>query len=437
MNLTQALRYTPPASIALAGSGGKTTLLFQLARELGQPVILAATAHMHIDQLKLADLHWIASEPGELAGLGSNLERVTLVTGPVSGERTLGLDNDTLVCLHEFCQAQSLPLLIEADGSRQHPLKAPTDHEPPIPDFVDMVVVVAGLSSIGKPLSPDSVYNPEGFSALGRLATGKMINPQAITNVLNHPSGGLKNIPVAARRVALLNQCDSAELQSVGQALAEKLIPTYHAVVIASLQEHQVHSVHESTAGIILAAGEGSRFGQPKQLLDYKGQPFVRRVAMTALASGLSPVVLVTGAHLKDVQAVVSDLPIIIAHNPQWVTGQSSSIQVGLHQLPAETGAAIFLLADQPQVNPPILRALIDHHARNLAPILVPLISDRRANPVLFDRLTFSELNTITGDVGGRAIFPKYPPTYLPWLDEGLLIDIDTPEDLAKLEAVT
>jgi molybdenum cofactor cytidylyltransferase len=86
-------------------------------------------------------------------------------------------------------------------------------------------------------------------------------------------------------------------------------------------------------------------------------------------------------------------------------------------------------------VNPPILRALVDHHARNLAPIVVPLIRDRRANPALFDRLTFPELNTITGDVGGRAIFPKYPLTYLPWLDEGLLIDIDTPEDLAKLEA--
>jgi molybdenum cofactor cytidylyltransferase len=221
----------------------------------------------------------------------------------------------------------------------------------------------------------------------------------------------------------------------VGQVLSEKLIPTYHAVVIASLKGQQVHSVHESTAGIILAAGEGSRFGQPKQLLDYKGQPFVRRVALAALASGLSPVVLVTGAHAKDVQAVVEDLPIIIAHNTQWTTGQSSSIRVGLHQLPAETGAAIFLLADQPQVSPPILRALVDHHARNLAPILVPMIRDQRANPVLFDRLTFPVLNTITGDVGGRAIFPKYPLTYLPWLDEALLIDIDTPEDLAKLEA--
>jgi molybdenum cofactor cytidylyltransferase len=435
MNLAQALRYTPPASIAIVGSGGKTTLLFQLARTLGQPVIVAATAHMHIDQLNLADRHWIAREPRDLAGLGSSPDGVTLVTGPVSGERTLGLDVATLVRLHEFCQAQSLPLLLEADGSRQHPLKAPTDHEPPIPDFVNMVVVVTGLSGIGKPLCPDSVYNPDGFSALARLATGEMINPQVIANVLNHPNGGLKNIPAAARRVALLNQCDSADLQSVGLSLAEKLIPAYHAVVIASLQGHQVHSVHESTAGIILAAGEASRFGQPKQLLDYKGQPFVRAVALTALASGLSPVVLVTGAHAKDVRAVVEDLPVIIAHNPQWITGQSSSIQIGLHQLPAETGAAIFLLADQPQVNPPILRALVDHHARNLAPILVPLVRDRRANPALFDRLTFPDLNIITGDVGGRAIFQKYPLTYLPWLDESLLIDVDTPEDLAKLEA--
>jgi len=433
MNISQALRYTPPSSIALVGSGGKTTLLFQLARELVPPVITAATSHLHTDQIKLADSHWKGTRPEDLAGLEANLLGVMLVTGPVIDARTQGLNSDTIGWLYQICKNHALPLLIEADGSRQHPLKAPADHEPPIPDFVKMVVVVAGMSGIGKPLTGKTVHNLDLFSALSKLAPGEMITPEALVQVLTHVAGGFKNIPRAARRVVLLNQADTSDLQSQGQAMAEGLLPGYHSVVIASLQQSQVYSVYEPTAGIILAAGEARRFGRPKQLLDYKGQPFVRQAALSALASGLSPVVVVTGAYANEVEAAVQDLAVIRAYNEQWQSGQSSSIRAGLHRLPVETGAAIFLLADQPQVRTPILRALIERHARDLAPIVAPLVNGQRANPVLFDRVTFPQLNTLSGDVGGRAIFPQVPVTYLPWHDESLLIDIDTPQDLSKL----
>ena len=432
MNISQAIRYPPFSSIAVVGSGGKTTLLFHLAWELVPPVIVAATAHLHIDQIKLADSHWICTGSDDLAGLEANLRGVLLVTGPIAGDRTLGLNNHTTEWLHDFCKAHALPLLIEADGSRQHPLKAPADHEPPIPDFMEMVVVVAGLSGIGKPLTGKYVHHPQLFGALSRLATGQVITPDALARVLIHAEGGLKNIPKSARRVAMLNQADTSDLQSQGQSLAGKLLPAYQSVVVASLQQFKIHSVYEPTAGIILAAGEARRFGRPKQLLDYNGQSFVRNTAVTALAGGLSPVVLVTGAYAEQVEAEVKDLPVIIAHNDVWHDGQSSSIQVGLRFLPAETGAAIFLLADQPQLKPPILRALIEHHAMDLAPILAPMVQGQRSNPVLFDRVTFPDLSSLIGDTGGRAIFSKYPVTYLPWHDVSLLIDIDTPQDMAK-----
>ena len=433
MNISQALRYTPPSTIALVGSGGKTTLLFQLARELAPPVMTAATAHLHTDQVKLADAHWKGAGPDELAGLEAKLQGVMLVTGPVKEDRTRGLDKDTIGWLHQICRKHALPLLIEADGSRQHPLKAPAEHEPPIPDFIEQVVVVAGMSGIGKPLTGNTVHNLGLFSLLSKLAPGDIITPDALARVLIHAAGGMKNIPSAARRVALLNQADTSDLQSQGQAMADRLLTGYHSVVIASLQQFQIHSVYEPTAGIILAAGQASRFGRPKQLLDYNGQPFVRNTALAALGSGLSPVVVVSGAYADAVEAAVQDLAVIVVHNEQWQSGQSSSIRVGLQHLPPETGAAIFLLADQPQVGTPVLRALIERHARDLVPIVAPLVNGQRANPVLFDRTTFPQLNSLSGDVGGRAIFSKVPVTYLPWHDKGLLIDIDTPEDLAKL----
>ena len=434
MNISQAIRFNSSTSVAVVGSGGKTTMLFKLARELQPPVIVTASSHLHIDQIKLADSHWKGNKPEELSGLEDNLCGVMLVTGPVEGDRAQGLNDDAISWLHTICSAHTLPLLIEADGSRQHPLKAPAGHEPPIPDFIKMVVVIAGLSGIGKPLTGKIVHRPEIFGCLSGLASGDIITVEALASVLTNPAGGLKNIPIQARRVVLLNQADTADLQAQGQEVAEKLLPTYQSIVIASLQHSIIHSVHEPTAGIILAAGEAKRFGRPKQLLNYNGQPFVRNTAVAALASGLSPVVIVTGAYSEQVEEVVKNMPVIIAHNKEWHDGQSSSIRVGLRTLPAETGSAIFLLADQPQVNPSILRALIERHARDFSPIIAPLVQGQRANPVLFDRVTFPDLISLNGYVGGRAIFPNYKLAYLPWLDESLLIDIDTPDDLAKLE---
>jgi CTP:molybdopterin cytidylyltransferase MocA len=368
------------------------------------------------------------------------------------------LDDFLVHWLHEFCNQQTLPLLIEADGSRQRPLKAPSENapptlggEPPIPDFVETVAVVAGLSGLGKPLSGEFVHRPEVFARLSGLAMGETISSEALLRVLTHPEGGMKNIPAQARRLVLLNQADTAELQAQAKALARNLMAAYHSVIIASLGQSLIHAVYEPVAGIILAAGKARRFGQPKQLLDYQGQPFVRKVAKTALESGLSPVVVVTGANAEAVEAAVNDLPVTINRNAGWQKGQSSSIKAGLQALLHHSvqdsspklfkfgeglervGAAIFLLADQPQVKSTVLHALTEKHAQTLASILAPLVAGQRANPVLFDRATFPDLMSLTGDIGGRSIFSKYQVDYLPWYDESLLLDIDTPEDLERL----
>jgi len=329
-----------------------------------------------------------------------------------------------------------------------------------------LVVVVAGLSALGKPLTKKYVHRIEHFKKLAQLADKRadesaydeMITPRMVVGVLAHPEGGLKNIPETARRVALLNQADTPELQSIGGKMAQELLAEFDAVLVGTLEGSRIQTF-EKTAGIILAAGESKRFGQPKQILEYRGQPFVRNVAQAALTAGLSPVIVVTGAHAAQVEAALQDLPVKIAHNPNWQSGQSSSIRVGLQSLSLpyptppllspvrgekgraaggrvrkrEVGSAIFLLADQPQVTPTVMRALVEQHTLNLDPVIAPLVAGRRANPVLFDRVTFPELMALSGDVGGRALLSKYSPTYLPWHDESLLVDVDIPDDLERL----
>jgi molybdenum cofactor cytidylyltransferase len=464
LTLARALRLSPSIQsegIAFVGSGGKTTAMFQVARELNDrdaplesrrfemPVVVTTTTHLGAWQIPLADQHFIAQSPNDLP---SEFHGVTLVTSLIEGNKTTPVNESVLLWLHDKSKQGSFHLLIEADGSRQRPLKAPTDHEPAIPSFVDRVVVVAGLSGLGKPLSDEWVHRPEIFSPLSDLPLGEIITADALSRVLTHPEGGLKNIPPASRRALILNQADTPSLQSQGGTLASSLLNHYDSVIVGSLQNSFLQAF-ERTAGIILAAGESKRFGAPKQLLDWRGQPFIRVVAQTALKAGLSPVIVVTGANANQVEAAVKDLDVIITRNHEWQSGQASSIRSGLKALPSPSlrdispkskgfgrgreevvGSAIFLLADQPQIGSEVIRALVSHHAAELHPIVAPLVlEEQRANPVLFDRDTFPDLMKLEGDIGGRAIFSKHRVEFMPWHDDRLLLDVDKPEDYQRL----
>jgi molybdenum cofactor cytidylyltransferase len=463
-SIDRALRAESHPCIAFVGAGGKTTAMFQLARSLRQPVIVTATSHLGAWQVEQADHHIVTDSPSPLEELEHGLQGVILVTGPVEGDRTRPVHEGLLAWLHEFCGYQAIPLLVEADGSRQKPLKAWADHEPAVPAFADQVVQVAGLSAFGKPLQEEYVHRLEIFSRLSGLHPGDTITAEAVLRILSHPEGGLKNMPPSARRVILLNQADSEELQSAASKMVRPLLAAYDSVIIACLQDQKIFAIHEPTAAIVLAAGDSSRYGRTKQLLDWHGEPFVRAVAKTALEAGCSPVIVVTGAEAGQVENAVKDLHVMVLHNADWKEGQASSIRVGLQALrpppglpqirhgadPAESenvvvgfgggarraegaGAAIFLLADQPQVNALVLRALIEKHVEGLYPVVAPMVEDRRANPVLFDRITFPDLAALQGDVGGRAILHKHRVEYLPWHDDRLLLDVDTPEMYRRL----
>ena len=432
MNFLQAFRLGTASRVALAGSGGKTTAMFTVAREYPGPVIVTATAHMAIEQLTLADQQVVVEDA--LPAVWSLPPGVTLFTGPPnnSGKMT-GLNRVALHSVLAVATQYSAPLFVEADGSRSLPLKAPAEHEPPIPEFVDTVLYVAGLSGLGHPLNAEHVHRPERYASLSGLGQGDIITPEAIAQVMCDPSGGLKNIPAQARRIAVLNQADTPELQAQARIIAQRLLPAYHAVAITALKYQQIFAVQEPTAGVILAAGASTRMGQPKPLLLWRGEPFIRHVARTALGAGLSPVVIVAGEHTSEVRAAVADMPVGVIHNPDWAAGQSTSVRRGLLALPDTIGSAIFLLADQPHIPIELVTALKDQHAQAFNPIVAPLIDGRRGNPVLFDRVTFADMQALSGDVGGRAVFARHSIAYVPWLDATLLLDVDTPDDYQRL----
>jgi molybdenum cofactor cytidylyltransferase len=436
--LSGALRLPDVPRLALVGSGGKTTSMFRIANELRPPVLVTATTHLAESQTRLASQHF-AVETSE--SLCSDLDQVT---GPVAlftrafreDARTSGLDGELLNTLYQFAEEHGLPLLVEADGSRQKPLKAPAEHEPALPAWARQVAVVAGMSGLGKPLSAEWVHRPEMFARISGLSMGAEIGIDDLAKVLGDPQGGMKDIQEGAEVSVVLNQVDTDEDLSAARELARKLLPETPRVVIACLAKDQIHAVIEPAAGVILAAGEARRMGQPKQLMDWHGKPFVRAVAETALAAGLAPVVVVSGQAHSGVEQALDGLPVTLVHNPGWMGGQGTSVAVGVKALPPQVGSAVFLLADQPQVSAQVIERLVESHAGSLAPITAPEIGGKRANPVIFDRRLFAELAELSGEAGGRAVFARHPVSLLPWDDDRLLMDVDTPEDYARLLAM-
>ena len=442
MNLIHALGLDTPSTmspvISFSGAGGKTTALFQVARQLAgknKCVFVTATTNLGVWQIPLADCHLFEDNLQNIPDTG-----IILITGSIEGDRTKPISNEILNWLRENSKSTNTPLLIEADGSRQKPLKAPNPYEPPIPDFSNIVVYLTGLSAMGKSLIDENVHRAEIFANITNTKIGSTLTPENIIAHLTHPQGGQKNIPAGAQKIAFLNQADTAELQSIGGKMAGKLLQHFDSVIVGSLK-NETFRTFEHTAAIILAAGDSTRYGAPKQLLDWKGKPFVRHIAETAAQAGLWPIVVITGSHTADIRFALRGLDVNIVYNPDSENGQSTSIKTGvdfIQNLPNKNiGSAIFLLADQPQIQSDVMRALVELHSKENHPIIAPLVlEERRANPVLFDRVTFPNLMKLQGDVGGRAIFDKHKVEYLPWHDDILLLDVDKPEDYQRLMQV-
>jgi molybdenum cofactor cytidylyltransferase len=182
-------------------------------------------------------------------------------------------------------------------------------------------------------------------------------------------------------------------------------------------------------AGILLAAGGSTRYGQPKLLLPWKGNPLIHHIAEIAALSGLEGLFVVVGAETDKIYRALEDIPCCFIENPQWKDGLSSSVKSGIKALDDKYSACMFLLGDQPFVSVELIDQLIDLYQRQGRPITAPRAEGKRTNPVIFDRAVFPDLLLVEGDKGGRELFSKYPTAWLEWSNTNLLKDIDTPQD--------
>ena len=205
---------------------------------------------------------------------------------------------------------------------------------------------------------------------------------------------------------------------------------------------------------VILAAGGSSRLGQPKQLLNFRGETLIRRAVRAAVEAGCDPVVVVTGEISDAIRSEldiresrisspgtlepeappkVADGRIAVVENAEWRRGVGTSIRRGLQQLSESVSAAVLLTCDQPFVESAIIRQLIATREETGKPIVASSYSNTLGVPALFDRTCFKSLFALPEASGAKALILSRPEDVaLVPFEEGAT-DIDTSEDFERL----
>lgn len=197
-----------------------------------------------------------------------------------------------------------------------------------------------------------------------------------------------------------------------------------------------------STKALVLAAGESRRFGEPKQLADWRGTPLLEYVVRRVLDwPWVNGVYVVLGANCERIMHRIDLSPVTVIENCDWSEGVASSLRVGLDALIGDRVAERVLIAlgDQPTVSRSVVPMLLEANRRSRRPVAIPRYRFVRGHPVLVERSLWPRLVAgLKGDQGARNQFLTHPE----WVEEVLIAedpppDIDTPEDLDNLRRVT
>ncbi|MCE6989905.1 NTP transferase domain-containing protein [Dyadobacter sp. CY323] len=187
---------------------------------------------------------------------------------------------------------------------------------------------------------------------------------------------------------------------------------------------------------VILAAGNSSRLGEPKQLLKYQNKTLIRHITETALASGFSEVIIVTGSNSERIENELNGLKCHFTYNANWAEGMGSSIAQGIHGLQSMnilSAGVILAVSDQPFVDISLFQSLIDQKTRTNAGIVASSYAGTLGTPVLFSEKYFTDLLKLSGAEGAKKLLSKFSNEVTSCPFPLGNIDIDTKEDYKNL----
>ena len=233
MTLSEALDIKPGEVISLVGGGGKTTLMFALARELatsGSCVITTTTTKIFEPLPSQTPLLLLEVDKEEMIRLLlQNIDKyrhITLASERLASGKLNGISPDLVVRLAEVNRVSCI--IVEADGAAQKSLKAPNPTEPVIPYNTSLVIPMVGIDAVGCRLTEKNVFRPEIVSKLIGVPLEEVISAESIAFLITHHQGIIKGSPDRARIVPFINKMDLDEGLSKGRSLANKILAMRH-----------------------------------------------------------------------------------------------------------------------------------------------------------------------------------------------------------------
>ena len=233
MKLKEALDIGPGEVISLVGGGGKTTLMFALARELvsrGNFVITTTTTKILEPSPAETPLLLVEADEKQMLRLllhnVDNYQHITLASEKLSSGKLKGISPELVVKLAELNQVSYI--IVEADGAARKSLKAPNPTEPVIPHNTSLVIPMVGIDAVGCRLTKENVFRPETVSKLLGLPLGEVVSAEAIALLITHPQGIIKGSPAQARIIPFINKVDLEEGLPKARELASKILAMGH-----------------------------------------------------------------------------------------------------------------------------------------------------------------------------------------------------------------
>lgn len=428
--------------ICFVGAGGKTTTMFNLAKELkdlGKKVLISTTTAIFYPEEDQYDEIIVIDNPQNFV-FRNNISSASITViakeeNPIG--KLKGIERDLISEI--FTKGIFDYILVEADGSKRKPIKAPAYYEPVIPRLSTKVVGVIGLDSLYKKIDNKHVHRPEIFCNITNSNMDDIITEEIVLRLITDEKGLFKNNGIVFKKYLFLNKAENKERRKSGFIIKDMIessnFKIEKIIITSMINKKSYHNVKVNITGIILASGFSRRMGKQKLLLEIEETPIVEKVIKSVKASQIDDVILVyRDARIK---SIASEHDIKALYNKKAHRGQSEAIKLGVSNSSKDTDGYMFFVGDQPFLQALVIDKIIDTYKKENKMIVIPKYNNKKGNPVLFSSELKESLLKLDGDIGGRSIIKTIDDVdiaYVQFDDEKLGLDIDTLEEYLAIK---
>lgn len=413
--------------IAITGAGGKTSLIFFLAKKLAQfgKVLITTTTKMYkpssenYETLKIGDKTYLGKE-----------KNISIIAKSEINEKITSLTYEEIEKLKDNFDY----ILIEADGAKEKLLKFWNDTEPCIPNFVTKVIGVINCEIFNQDFNENNIHRfnlvPENLLDF----INKKIDADFLSRYILS-ADYFKNTPSCAKKFIFFNGIDGENqldkldnsLKTINKILKEKDFPN---IILGSIKNSEFYP-YQKVDAVVMASGFSKRMGFNKLKLEYNNLSLLEN-CLKKLSSIPFNEVLVCGRE-EWIDVLTKKYSFKYLNNLNAHLGQSESIKLGVKN---SSGKGItFFTADQPLLSEKTILTLYYNFLKtNL--ITIPIVNNNRFSPVFFPENKKSELLELEGDTGGKIVIKNTPfINLISFSSEKEFFDIDTEEDYYNIKS--